>query len=129
MAFYQAKQRKNDDGSPGRWDMTCTDDAGTYGIGYCGRSGSCGGHGTAEEAEACWDKYRLDHDIELYVDSQTQKRCEICAQWTGGRARLRGVFPYEWPLCDEHRNREGIDKANKLAAMRGETLSGEKPWR
>ena len=129
MSTYQPLQRKNDDGTPGRWDMTCTNGAGTYPVGYCGRSGSCGGHDTADEAAACWDKHRLDNDLDFFVSETTQHRCEVCGHWTGGIASLRGTFPFEWPLCDDHRNREGVDKANALASMRGTTLSGGRPFR
>lgn len=128
MSTYQPLQRKN--GTPGRWDMTCTNGAGTFPVGYCGRSGSCGGHDTADEAAACWDKHRLDNDLKFDGhESHTWKPCDVCASLTQGRAYLVGPFPHEWPLCDAHRNREGVDEANKHTAARGTSLSGGRPWR
>lgn len=129
MAMYQPLQRKNDDGTRGRWDMTCTDGSGTYPIGYCGRDGSCGGHDTAEEAGACWRKHRLDHDLRFDGhESHAWRPCEVCGSLTQGRAFLVGSFAYEWPLCDVHRNREGVDRANADAKERGKTLSGRRPF-
>lgn len=128
MALYQPKQRKNDDGTPGRWDMTCTDGAGTYPIGFCGLAGSCGGHDTGEEAQACWNKHRLDNDLGFGETKHQQRRCEVCAQWTTGVAYLRGEFPYEWPLCDKHRNRDGVDKTINLGEVRGHNLDGSRAF-
>ena len=124
MALYQPKQRRNDDGTPGRWDMTCTNGAGTFPIGDCGRDGACGGHDSGEEAQACWAKHRLDNDLSFGETEHQQRRCEVCEHWTTGVAYLRGEFPHEWPLCNEHRSREGVDKAIKSARVRGHTLDG-----
>lgn len=137
MNYEQARQRKSD----GRWDWTNLNDGFTYRTGYCAAfkpmaeiCASIGmpvnpdkaarhdrfatkyhtdGHATREEAERCHYEYVLDNELrEFQVGEDTQHKCEMpnCPNWTQA-----GMFVGNWEthmLCDEHRNRAGIESVH-----------------
>lgn len=71
------------------------------------------GHATADEAQACYREYLLDHRVnyDLAGRATTQHSCQHlgCDGWTH-RAVLLDNTHFFW-LCDEHRNR------NEIAAL------------
>lgn len=69
---------------------------------------ACPGHATPEEATAHYRQYLLDKARCDGHDESAQHKCGICGTWTQGYAMvgdLSLIF-----LCDEHRNREGLEK-------------------
>lgn len=61
------------------------------------------GHETAAEASKCWREYQLDNELRFYEDDDEKKRCEVCQEWTGGRADVGWEHHI---LCKEHQTRE-----------------------
>lgn len=129
MNYYKARQRQSDL----KWDYTCQNDDRVCPVGYCHkykewtqeemkRFGLVSsdleksakdkdkyhthGHDTQEEAEACYREFLLDQELSLnHKDTNTQRKCEVCGEWTQGLAYLdMRVFN----LCDKHMNRESV---------------------
>lgn len=72
------------------------------------------GHATAEEAMECYDRYRLDHDLEFFEREDVQRKCAICEAWTTGMGSFRGEhFGEHWPLCKEHQTKENVEELLK----------------
>lgn len=72
------------------------------------------GHATKEEAERCYYDFCLDHVREGTMLDE-QRRCQFpgCEAWTQkylDNPQLGMVFHFVC-LCDEHRNREGLEAA------------------
>lgn len=66
------------------------------------------GHESFEEACDCYKQYQLDHQLQLnHEDVNQQRKCAVCGEWTTKFAMLDCKL---WHLCDEHRNREEIEK-------------------
>jgi hypothetical protein len=71
------------------------------------------GHATAAEADACYQQYQLDNELEFYgkptgkVDTLHACKRPGCSEFTAGMARL-GQHRHFY-LCDEHRNRETVE--------------------
>lgn len=69
------------------------------------------GHETKAEACECYKQYVLDHHMRLDAGQSpdTQHRCEVagCEGWTQTHAVV-DMHPFY--LCDEHRNRETLEK-------------------
>lgn len=131
MNYYKARQRKD-----GRWDYTCQNGDLIWPVGYCDEyrdldpkyfpgfppewfehkrqereptkhKHHTDGHATAEEAEACYREYLLDHEIHQ-GNWTAQLHCAVCQSWTTGFASV-GQMGY-WSLCEEHNNRTEIEK-------------------
>jgi hypothetical protein len=113
------------DGYCSRWE-TCPDCKGYSGImafdpnkhcatcadkGIIIRADPCPGHDTPEGAAEHYRQYLLDNlafdDIAM---QNRQEKCRICGVWTQGVARTRESINQVWVLCDEHRNRESVDR-------------------
>lgn len=75
-----------------------------------------GGHATAEEAAACHREYELDFELRFSEDKDVMKRCEVCEEFTTGRASL-GQFGH-YAVCPKHRTREGVKEARDLEDAR-----------
>jgi len=124
--YYSAKQRKD-----GKWDYTCQNDNFIYPVGYChlpdvtnevynlfpedvkcitensDKFHECG-HETQEEAEECYKQYILDFQLRLKTeDKNTQRKCQVCGEWT---TLLAIVDTKMFQLCDEHNNRDEVEK-------------------
>lgn len=72
------------------------------------------GHATAQEAADCFRQYCLDTRLNLdgqYVD--TQFKCEVCGTWTD---RFAEIDHQQHVLCDQHRNREEVEKLFSISA-------------
>lgn len=74
----------------------------------------CPGHDTAEEAIEHNRQYEIDHAREFETEDE-QRKCKVCGTWTtkglvSSGGRICGLHEY---LCDEHRNRDGLDQATK----------------
>jgi hypothetical protein len=73
------------------------------------------GHETKEDAERCYYEYCLDHAREgTMSDQQCHCRFPDCEEWSQkylGNPGLDGIFNLV-VLCDEHRNREGLEAAH-----------------
>jgi hypothetical protein len=119
--YYAARQREKTK----KWDYTCRNDGRIWPVGYCaGRHVEVlqvpederepyhdHGHETAEEARECYKHYQLDNELHLDIKMASQQRkCEAdgCGAWTQGMARVGGHVSFV--LCDEHRNRENVEK-------------------
>lgn len=137
MAAYRPLQRQD-----GRWDYTCTNDAGTFPLGYChewvefsvddhltrevcdvenSRTAPfrikyhATGHRTAEQAVACYREYQIDQllKFEAGEGSKEQRCCEACDEWTSGIGYIHDALMIRWPLCDLHRTRYTVAKFYK----------------
>lgn len=69
------------------------------------------GHATAEEATKCHREYELDQELHFFVDPRSQEHCQVCGEWTQGRARL-GEFQY-FILCNNHQKRSVVTELMK----------------
>lgn len=141
MNYEQARERKAD----GRWDWTNMNDGIIWATGYCAgfepMAEICaaigmpvnpaeaerhdrfkdkyhrGGHATREEAERCHYDYVLDNELrEFEISPNAQHKCEMpgCANWT-----QKGMHVGNWELhllCDEHRNRAGVEAVKPFKA-------------
>lgn len=136
MQYYTALELADKDGKPsGLWHYTCNGGA----VGYCsiyrecpeceGRSlmadiqcercqnkgyivaDPCPGHPSAEEAEAHFHEYQIDHASFDHTHRDQQRPCKICGTWTQRYAQLGGEMPYTFELCDEHHTREFLKQA------------------
>lgn len=68
----------------------------------------CGGHDTEEEACNHYKEYLLDNRVRYSKDVQSQRKCEICKEWTQGLAWVGGYQGFQ--LCEKHQNRESLEK-------------------
>lgn len=140
MNYYAARQRQSDQ----RFDFTCKNDSLIYPVGYCGgfapplsndayvnellkleqeklaphkHKFHTDGHGTKEEAAACYRKFLLDTRSRFTTQESSQRKCEAftdaskevkCGRWTQGL-----VFVDDWfaCICEDHR------KADIVAAL------------
>ena len=131
MRHYCAKQRLSD----GRWDFCC----GRYPVGYCtpykewtkeeldrwGFHEDCPsvqkakqfkdkhhdcGHETEKEAQECYKQYVLDHVLYFGESSNSQRKCQVCGEWTPRYAMLETQM---FDLCEKHCNRESVDQLYK----------------
>lgn len=117
MPMYQAR-RTTVDGVPAGWDFTESglESAWCHPLGYChdayeARDRSIpwrGHHLTANEAEACFLRFRLDKKIEVHVSKDEQRKCLECGAWTQQRVVLGGSVEWYGPLCEKHQDRELI---------------------
>ena len=105
MAVFQPMQRSADM----RWDMTCTNSAGTFAIGYCSHAGAHvdapyhdDGHATADEAAACYARYQAEREMKFGERPDTQKKCVICEAWTTKRCVVGHAFGQEFACCEAH---------------------------
>lgn len=125
MNHFKARQRKD-----GRWDYTCRNDNYIFPVGYCDEyrplddrfpadpvydankdKHHTSGHATPEEARECYNRYLLDQQLRLNLEStDTQRRCQVCQEWTSLFADL-DCHIYE--LCEKHNNREEVEKLFK----------------
>jgi hypothetical protein len=72
----------------------------------------CPGHDTEMEACEHYRQYLLDKARYDQVSKDIQKKCDICQAWTQRAAYIPSEM-VEHFLCDEHCNREGLDKVFK----------------
>jgi hypothetical protein len=71
-----------------------------YAIGPC--ASKCPGHPTPEEARAHYQEGKLTLLKLDGFDSETQKKCIVCGEWTQTAAYVDDdMFEY-WPLCTTH---------------------------
>lgn len=101
MNYYQARQKKNQDGTAGGWHFTCMRDRRVWPVGPCADHEP---HETAEAAEACYANYLLDN-LKVSTLANTQERCQECGEWTQGivEAAPHGAMVV---LCEKHQSRE-----------------------
>lgn len=108
MNYLMARQLRQ-----GGWHFTAMRDQLVWAIGYCREHGP---HFTQEEAERCFHKYELDNaHFDARIAPHTQHLCEFpgCRKWTQMGARWGwGGVGHLTLLCDEHRNREGLEQAH-----------------
>ena len=135
MNYYDARQRQTDK----RWDYTCQNDGRVWPVGYCAGYHEPkddgivrwrederqrviankdkyhrDGHATDEEARECYRLYLLDNDVQEMTFAEAQHPCVApvgeskCNVWTQKALEIRHGGHY--PLCDEHRNRETLEK-------------------
>lgn len=102
MNYYQPRKRKD-----GKWDFTCRNDDDVWAVGYCAEAGG-GHHESEEEARDCYTKYLLDKELTFTKMANQQRRCQVCQEYTEGIAQVGQATMYV--LCDEHRNREEVEK-------------------
>lgn len=106
MNYYQALKLQD----TGLYHYTCTNGDHTYAVGYC--ADGCPGHATPEEAQEHYRQYTLDTQTHYNgVNNDTQRKCEVCGEWTQHYAL---VEHRRYALCDEHRNRDELEKLVKL---------------
>lgn len=116
MNYYQPRQLKNADGSPGLFHYTRKHDGDVWPVGNC--ANGCPGHATEEGACRHQEAYDIEHtryDFEHgdTVNSRTEYRCVFpgCDAWTKKFAQVEGG-DYAYDLCDEHRNPEGMKRVH-----------------
>lgn len=132
MNYYGPLQRKDTK----RWDYTRTNDGDACPVGYCAgwkdketlieqlgeEAGNqlhaerepyqnnfhTNGHVSAEDACECYKQFLLDFCLRLDKSfTDAQKKCEACGAWTQKFAEVKMRL---FVLCDEHRNRQEIEK-------------------
>lgn len=115
MQIYEARQRQGDL----RFDYTVAHGGGIFPTGYClGTRGQHNdaahaskyhddGHASAEEADACYRRFEVDH-ARYGEDPNTQRKCASCGTWTTGLAFLGGGAMRNYPLCPAHQNVEAL---------------------
>lgn len=79
------------------------------GKGFVSHPNPCPGHDTPEDACNHYREYLIDNARYDYNMGDMQKKCEICGTWTQHMAAVPMASIYH-TLCDEHRNREYLDK-------------------
>lgn len=117
MNYLKAAQRQKG----GRWDFTCTNDGKVWPVGYCqGDSGKehytgehpekfhNDGHETAEEAALCYHQYTLDTALRFGRDSNQQRKCHKCGEWTQGVGFLGTTTLLI--LCEAHQTRGVVEE-------------------
>jgi len=126
MNYFKARQRKD-----GKFDYTCMNDGQIWPVGYCSvyhelpndnwisesyRAANEAtkdkhhgdGHDTAQEAQACYRAYLLDHALHLNgAWENVQHKCEVCGEWTELYAEIQMRC---WNLCPQHNSREEVEK-------------------
>ena len=109
MNYYGARQVDPKANKPdaGKWRFTVRNDNVIWATGPCS---TCPGHDTAEEAERHFYDGEIEsarYDIEGNRDLRL--RCAVCDAETfhGAEFGLIGWNDFV-PLCDEHRNRDGL---------------------
>jgi hypothetical protein len=112
--------REAEHGSDG-WHMTATTGSskGSWPIGFCRQEADRGEyHPTAEEARACWDRFRIAKAAEQAPDASLmddeQRRCHVpdCDVWTQRQVAVRDPYCWDvWWLCDDHLDAESIERA------------------
>ena len=108
MNYYQPRELKDKDGNPsGIWHYTCMNDGRIWPVGYCAQG--CPGHDTKEGAYEHYRQYELDTSRYDGTYSGTQRKCEICGEWTQRFASVGPDHMEMHTLCDAHRNRETLD--------------------
>jgi hypothetical protein len=69
------------------------------------------GHGTAEEAYACYQRFGLDQELQLNREHpDEQRRCMVCGVWTNRYASLGDETERQFDLCDSHRTRPYVEQ-------------------
>jgi hypothetical protein len=137
MRHYAPRQREKDK----RWDYSVRNDDLIQAIGYCSayyewtddllvhigvpkdhpelvkrrnfksKHHTCG-HSTPEEAQKCYREFLLDQRLSLNKKHDNmQKKCDVCDKWTDLFAE---VGSESWNLCEDHNNREEIEKLFKI---------------
>ena len=77
------------------------------------RADPCPGHDTPEGAREHYRQYLLDqvrYDQKLLDE---RRKCAVCGAWSEYTAFIPSEINHVWVLCDEHRNREQVDKLLK----------------
>lgn len=125
MMLYEPKQRQRDK----RWDMTSTSGSGhTCAIGYCNIHNAVydptnhlqyhdTGHNSADDALACFNRWRADNQARALEKPDEQRRCAVCAIWTTHRVQVEEMTLV---LCADHATRDNIVQAitNKTRGAR-----------
>jgi hypothetical protein len=96
--------RMSEDGPDrGKWFMMAIEGKARPRRAGCCAAG-CAGHGTQEEATEHHLQYRLDREVDLWLDRRGASRaCEICGESTTLRARL-GRNGDLFVLCGRHQS-------------------------
>lgn len=142
MNYYQPREKTDGNGNgTGLWHYTCKNDGRIWPVGYCSpwetcpdckghsivsidakcdkcenrgvikRENPCPGHKTPEEAAEHYRQYKLDNVRYDGKYHDEMRKCEICGNWTEHFA----LIDYRsYALCDEHRNRENLEKVFPL---------------
>lgn len=120
----------------GNWHFCCitTSKMGQpliFPLGYC-RKDHCV-HKTAQEAADCYRKYELDHDIKKYTGEDftlpngevakgrnEYSQCRCCGRPCKSFVKV-GLMEVEYYLCEEHLNREEVDKLHPQYTVNAQT--------
>lgn len=107
--IYQALEILDPDGTgTGKYRFTVHSDEESWpahAVGYC--ADNCPGHPTKEGAELHWKQFNFDKKLRVGLGSNEERRkCQVCKEWTNGRALMDGVFFREFVLCEKHNNSE-----------------------
>lgn len=114
MTTYLQERQHGDEG----WHMTAATGSsrGAWPIGFCREESERGEyHDTADEARACWDRYRVHKAAEEAPDAplreDEQRRCAVpgCQRWTQRQVAVRDPYCWDvWWLCDDHLDADSI---------------------
>jgi hypothetical protein len=105
MNYLQPRQRKNEDGTLGKWHMTNKHDDDVYPVGYC--ADGCPGHDTPDEAREHFRAYLLDStDYDTRHRWGSPRRCEVCGKFT--TRFVQTAWEHVHTLCPAHANRDGL---------------------
>jgi hypothetical protein len=104
MNYLEPRQKKSDM----LWHYTNMNDGFVYPVGNC--ANDCPGHITKDGAYEHQRQYELDHarfDAGTWSGAMYECQAEGCGAYSNRFARVGGR---ELTLCDEHRNRETVEK-------------------
>ena len=110
--IYQALEILGADGNgTGKYRFTVHSDEESWpahAVGYCAEDCSAG-HSTKEGAELHWKQFRFDQRLRVGLESKEEKKkCQVCEEWTNGRAWIDDEFFKEFVLCEKHNNAEAV---------------------
>ncbi len=107
--IYQALEILGADGKgTGKYRFTVHSDEESWpahAVGYCAQD--CPGHPTRDGAELHWKQFQFDKYLRVgLVSEEEKKKCQVCGEWTIGRALIDAEFFREFVLCENHNNSE-----------------------
>jgi hypothetical protein len=86
------------------------------------------GHATADEAIACFRQFKLDTSLDFLKPPATahpqslhacEEKSKTCRNYTANLATIAGSSFGSWYLCDEHLNRESVERLFKVGESWG----------
>lgn len=104
MEIFSPREIMKDGVGTGKWHFTYANSKGVATHRCCA---DCPGHDSADLAYEHYLKYVSDH-AQFAKDEKTQKKCEVCGEWTSGIAYTVGHMPWHGHFCPAHQSAEHV---------------------